>query len=286
MFARFPLYAQLVRLEKPIGILLLLWPTLIGLWVATNGRPSRAILVIFVVGTLLMRSAGCAINDFADRHFDRCVERTHNRPITSGCLAPWEGVAIAVVLFLSAFMLIARLNVLTRELSAVALMLATAYPFTKRFFAIPQAVLGAAYGFGIPMAFAAVQDHVPLVAWAMFAANVFWSIAYDTEYAMVDREDDIKLGICTSALTFGRYDVAAILLCYAVTFTIYAGVGVIARFGIFYWLGWMGAISCAIYHYFLIRDREREGCFEAFKHNNWLGGALFAGVAINYLTMN
>ncbi|WP_042303346.1 4-hydroxybenzoate octaprenyltransferase [Paraburkholderia kururiensis] len=282
MFARLPLYLRLVRMDKPIGSLLLLWPTLNALWIASNGHPPLQLLAIFVVGTVLMRSAGCAINDYADRDFDRYVKRTAERPITSGKVKAWEAVALAVGLSLIAFLLILPLNALTKELSVVALFVAGSYPFTKRFFAIPQAYLGIAFGFGIPMAFAALQDHVPVLAWVMLAANVFWSVAYDTEYAMVDRDDDIKIGIRTSALTFGRFDVLAIMLCYAATLGIYVGIGVVLGFGLLYWLGWAAAAACAVYHYTLIRNRERMPCFAAFRHNNWLGGALFAGIAAHY----
>ncbi|MGF6792019.1 4-hydroxybenzoate octaprenyltransferase [Paraburkholderia sp. 35.1] len=283
MFARLPLYLRLVRMDKPIGSLLLLWPTLNALWIASGGHPSWQLLVIFTLGTVLMRSAGCAINDYADRDFDRHVKRTENRPITSGKINAWEAVVLATVLSLVAFLLIQPLNALTKELSVVALFVAGTYPFVKRFFAIPQAYLGIAFGFGIPMAFAAVQDHVPLLAWAMLVANIFWAVAYDTEYAMVDRDDDIKIGIRTSALTFGRFDVAAVMLCYAVTLGIYIGIGVTLGFGPLYWLGWAVAVGCAIYHYTLIRHRERMPCFAAFRHNNWLGGALFAGIAAHYV---
>ncbi|MPW04485.1 4-hydroxybenzoate octaprenyltransferase [Paraburkholderia sp. CNPSo 3155] len=282
MFARLPLYLRLVRMDKPIGSLLLLWPTLNALWIASGGHPPWQLLVIFTLGTVLMRSAGCAINDYADRDFDRHVKRTENRPITSGKINAWEAVVLATVLSLIAFLLIQPLNALTKELSVVALFVAGTYPFMKRFFAIPQAYLGIAFGFGIPMAFAAVQDHVPLLAWVMLVANIFWAVAYDTEYAMVDRDDDIKIGIRTSALTFGRFDVAAVMLCYAVTLGIYVGIGLTLGFGPLYWLGWAAAVGCAIYHYTLIRNRERMPCFAAFRHNNWLGGALFAGIAAHY----
>ncbi|KNH05220.1 4-hydroxybenzoate polyprenyltransferase [Candidatus Burkholderia brachyanthoides] len=282
MLARLPLYMRLVRLDKSIGSLLLLWPTLNALWIASDGRPSPMLLVIFIIGTLLMRSAGCAINDYADRDFDRYVKRTAERPITSGKIKAWEAVALAAALSLIAFLLILPLNMLTKELSVFALFVAGSYPFTKRFFAIPQAYLGIAFGFGIPMAFAAIQNHVPMLAWIMLIANVFWSLAYDTEYAMVDRDDDIKIGIRTSALTFGRYDVAAVMLCYAATLAIYAGIGIALGFGWVYWLGWIGAVGCAAYHYGLIRHREHMACFAAFRHNSWLGGVLFAGIALHY----
>ncbi|CAB3749479.1 4-hydroxybenzoate octaprenyltransferase [Paraburkholderia solisilvae] len=286
MFARLPLYLRLVRLDKPIGSLLLLWPTLNALWIASAGRPSLSLLLIFALGTILMRSAGCAINDYADRDFDRHVKRTENRPLTSGKIEAWEAVALAAALALLAFLLIWPLNTLTKELSVFALFVAGTYPFTKRFFAIPQAYLGIAFGFGIPMAFAAIQDRVPALAWVMLIANVFWSVAYDTEYAMVDRDDDIKIGIRTSALTFGRFDVLAIMLCYAVTLGIYAGIGFVLGYGVLYWLGLAAAVGCAVYHYVLIRGRERMACFAAFRHNNWLGGMLFAGIAAHYAAQN
>jgi 4-hydroxybenzoate polyprenyltransferase len=286
LFARLPLYLRLIRMDKPIGSLLLLWPTLNALWIASNGRPSPLLLLIFCVGTVLMRSAGCAINDYADRDFDRYVKRTESRPITSGKIQAWEAVAIAVALSFVSFLLILPLNTLTKELSVAALFVAGSYPFTKRFFAIPQAYLGIAFGFGIPMAFAAIQDHVPMLAWIMLTANVFWSVAYDTEYAMVDRDDDIKIGIRTSALTFGRFDVAAVMLCYAATLAIYAAIGAMLHFGWLFWAGWLAALGCALYHYTLIRGRDRMPCFAAFRHNNWLGGVLFAGIAAHYALAN
>jgi 4-hydroxybenzoate polyprenyltransferase len=282
MFARLPLYLRLIRMDKPIGSLLLLWPTLNALWFASNGLPSLHLLAVFVVGTVLMRSAGCAVNDYAARDFDRHVKRTANRPITSGRIHAWEAVVIAVILVLVSFLLIVPLNALTKKLAFAAVLVAIAYPFTKRFFAIPQAWLGMAYSFGIPMAFAAIQNHVPPLAWLMLAANVCWTVAYDTEYAMVDRDDDIRIGIRTSALTFGRFDVFAVMLCYTATLGIYAGIGVALGVGLLYWLGWAVAVGCAIYHYTLIRTRNRMRCFAAFLHNNWLGGALFAGIAAHY----
>jgi 4-hydroxybenzoate polyprenyltransferase len=280
--SRLPLFLRLVRLDKPIGSLLLLWPTLIGLWVAAAGRPPLSVMAIFVVGTVLMRSAGCAINDYADRDFDRHVKRTQDRPITSGRIRPWEALTLAAGLALLAFLLILPLNGLTRWLSLPALFVAATYPFTKRFLSIPQAYLGIAFGFGIPMAFAALQGRVPALAWLMLLANVFWAVAYDTEYAMVDRDDDLKLGLRTSAITFGRHDVLGVMLCYAAFIAIYAGIGVALHYGALFWIGLAAAAACAVYHYTLIRDRERMACFAAFKHNNWLGGLLFAGIAAHY----
>lgn len=280
---RIALYVKLTRLDKPIGILLLLWPTLGALWLASNGRPDWQLMAIFTVGTVLMRSAGCAINDFADRDFDKHVKRTAERPLTSGKIAPWEAVAVAGGLALLAFFLILPLNLLTRELSVAAVVIAASYPYFKRFFAIPQAYLGIAFGFGIPMAYAAVQDHVPAYAWILLAANILWAIAYDTEYAMVDRDDDLKIGIRTSAITFGRHDVAAVMLCYAASGAITLWVGWQVGLHSWFLLGLAAALGCAVYHYTLIRERERMPCFAAFKHNNWLGAAVFAGIALNYL---
>lgn len=280
---RLQLYFRLIRLDKPIGILLLLWPTLWALWLASNGKPDWAIVAIFTLGTILMRSAGCAINDYADRDFDKYVERTVERPVTSGKIKPYEAVLVALVLALVSFALIWPLNILTKQLSIAAVIIAATYPYFKRFFAIPQAYLGIAFGFGIPMSFAAIQNTVPAAAWWLLVANIFWAVAYDTEYAMVDREDDLKLGMKTSAITFGSYDVAIIMLCYAVNLGI---IGVIGwQFGLRIWFvaGLLVAVVCAIYHYTLIRDRGRAGCFAAFRHNNWLGAAIFGGVALDYL---
>ncbi|HYD96412.1 MAG TPA: 4-hydroxybenzoate octaprenyltransferase [Noviherbaspirillum sp.] len=281
---RLALYAKLIRIDKPIGILLLLWPTLSALWLASRGRPDWKLVGIFTLGTVLMRSAGCAINDYADRDFDRHVKRTAERPLTSGKIAPWEAVAVAAVLAAIAFMLIIPLNALTKQLSVAALVIAGTYPYFKRFFAIPQAYLGIAFGFGIPMAFAAVQETVPPAAWLLLIANVFWAVAYDTEYAMVDRDDDLKIGIKTSAITFGRFDVTAVMACYAATFAIILIVGL--EYGLQAWFvaGILVATGCAAYHYSLIRERDRMGCFAAFRHNNWLGAAIFAGIALDYAT--
>jgi len=280
---RLALYAKLVRLDKPIGILLLLWPTLWALWIASDGRPSPYLLAVFVIGTVLMRSAGCAINDWADRDFDRHVARTAERPLTSGRIASWEALTIAAVLALLAFAMILPLNATTIALSFVAAFVAASYPFTKRFFALPQACLGIAFGFGIPMAFAAVLGHVPAIGWVLLAANVFWAVAYDTEYAMVDREDDLKIGIRTAALTFGRFDVAAVMTCYATTLMLLAVAGAMAGLGIAWIVGLVIAAFTAIYHYTLIRERTRAGCFKAFLHNNWFGAAVFAGLVVDRL---
>ncbi|HEX5394278.1 MAG TPA: 4-hydroxybenzoate octaprenyltransferase [Rhodocyclaceae bacterium] len=276
-------YEKLMRLDKPIGILLLLWPTLWAVWIASDGQPDWMIVWIFVLGTVLMRSAGCVINDYADRDFDLHVERTKERPLTAGRVSTREALLLAAGLSLISFLLILPLNKLVWKLSVIALFVAGSYPFTKRFFAIPQAYLGIAFGFGIPMAFAAVLDYVPGVAWVMLIANIFWAIAYDTAYAMVDRNDDIKLGIKTSALTFGRFDVAAIMICYAVTFGLLAWVGLSLGLGVGWYGGLLVAATLAGYHYTLIRTRERDKCFKAFLHNNWVGGAIFVGLLVDYL---
>lgn len=277
-------YGYLIRLEKPIGTLLLLWPTLWALWMASEGNPPILHIVIFVLGTWLMRSAGCAVNDYADRDFDRHVKRTENRPITSGKISGKEALGVAAFLAICSFLLILPLNLLTKFLSLGALAVAIFYPFTKRFFSMPQAVLGVAFGFGIPMAYAAELNHLPREAWVMLLANIFWAIAYDTAYAMVDRDDDLKLGIKTSAITFGKYDVSAIMICYAIFFLLMAGIGLDANLNGWFWLGWLAAIACALYHYTLVKTRERMPCFKAFLHNNWLGGCLFAGIFMAWLT--
>jgi 4-hydroxybenzoate polyprenyltransferase len=261
----------------------LLWPTLWALWIAADGPPAWHLLFIFVVGTVLMRSAGCAINDWADRDFDRHVARTAERPLTAGRIAGWEALTVAAVLALAAFALILPLNGLTIGLSFIAAFVAASYPFTKRFFALPQAYLGIAFGFGIPMAFAAILGHVPAVAWTMLAANVFWAVAYDTEYAMVDRDDDIRIGIRTAAITFGRLDVVAVMVCYAVTLMLLGVVGAMAGLGAAWFAGLIVAAAIAAYHYRLIRTRDRAGCFKAFLHNNWFGAAIFAGLVIDRL---
>jgi 4-hydroxybenzoate polyprenyltransferase len=273
-------YAYLIRLDKPIGTLLLLWPTLWALWLASGGFPDWQLLIIFTLGTFLMRSAGCAINDYADQDFDRHVLRTKDRPITSGRISGKEALTVAGTLALIAFLLIQPLNTLTKELSFFALVVAIIYPFTKRFFAIPQAVLGIAFGFGIPMAYAAVLDFIPLEAWILFIGNVFWAIAYDTAYAMVDRDDDLRLGLRTSAITFGRHDVLAISLSYGVLFLSHIWVSQLANLSHYFWIGWCLALACAAYHLKLVSTRKREDCFTAFRHNNWLGGFLFLGILL------
>ena len=276
-------YVRLLRLDKPIGILLLLWPTLWGLWFAAEGLPPVHILLIFAAGVVLMRSAGCAINDFADRDFDAYVERTRLRPLATGEVSRREALILAGGLALLAFLLILPLNRLVILLSIPALFLAASYPFTKRFLAIPQAYLGVAFGFGIPMAYAAVRGEVPLEAWLLLLANLFWSVAYDTEYAMVDRPDDLKIGIKTSAITFGNYDIAAIAACYAASLALLAYVGLRVELGAAFYSGLLIASGIALYHLWLIRRREGKACFSAFLHNTWFGFAVFAGLSVDYL---
>jgi 4-hydroxybenzoate polyprenyltransferase len=280
---RLSLYMQLTRLNRPIGILLLLWPTLWGIWIAAGGHPAWHIVLIFTLGTVLMRSAGCAINDYADRHIDKHVERTQHRPVTSGRISHKEALWLAATLAIISFLLILPLNKLTLLLSIPAVFLAASYPFTKRFFPIPQAYLGIAFGFGIPMAFASIQASVPPVVWLLLSANVFWAIAYDTEYAMVDRDDDIHLGIHSSALFFGKYDVLAVMCCYAATLVLLAIAGLMAGLGVAYFAGLVVAEAITLHHYHLIKHRQREACFKAFLHNNWFGATVFAGIVLNYI---
>ena len=275
-------YERLVRLDKPIGSLLLLWPTLWALWIAANGAPTFALLAIFVLGTVLMRSAGCAINDWADRDFDARVERTRRRPLATGEIKPWEALVVAAALALLALLLILPLDNLTKLLSIPAVLITNTYPFTKRFLSLPQAYLGIAFSFGIPMAFAAVLNHIPPVGWLLFAANFFWIIAYDTEYALADYPDDVRIGIRSSAITFGRFAVMAIVICYAIAIGLLALVGYWQRLGPAYYAGLAVAALIAGYHIHLIRDRDPQRCFKAFLHNTWLGFAVFLGFAADY----
>ncbi len=278
------LYERLMRLDKPIGIMLLLWPTLWALWLSAQGRPEIAVLGVFVLGTVLMRSAGCVINDFADRDFDKHVERTRERPLTAGKVTTREALWLFAGLCVAAFALVLLLGKpLVVWLSVPAVFLAASYPFTKRFFAIPQAYLGIAFGFGIPMAYAAQQGGVPAEAWWLLLANVFWAVAYDTEYAMVDRDDDLKIGIKTSAITFGRYDVAAVMGCYAATLTIIGGIGATLHLGWAFYAGLAVAAGIMGVHYTWIKGRERMPCFKAFLHNNWVGASIFAGIVVDFL---
>jgi 4-hydroxybenzoate polyprenyltransferase len=279
---RLDAYERLVRLDKPIGWLLLLWPTLWAVWLASLGAPPADLVIIFVVGTIVMRSAGCALNDYADRDFDAHVERTRSRPLAAGEIHPLEALAVAAVLALAAFGLVLPLGRFAVVLSFAALAIAASYPYAKRVFPFPQAYLGIAFGFGIPMAYAAIQERLPLESWLLLAANVCYAFAYDTEYAMVDREDDARLGIRTSALTLGERDVAAVMASYAGMLAFLAVVGVLAGLGWPYYLGLAVAAAMMLHHWRLIRTRSRSACFEAFRHNNWVGMAIFAGIVASF----
>jgi 4-hydroxybenzoate polyprenyltransferase len=281
--SRLALWLDLIRWNRPAGWLLLLWPTLVALWVAAGGFPGWHLLTVFVLGTILMRSAGCCINDVADRDFDRHVKRTAARPVTSGRVSAKEALAVGAVLALAAFALVLTTNTLTIGLSFAALAITLIYPYAKRVVSMPQAVLGVAFSFGVPMAFAAVQGGVPGLAWWLLLGNLFWVIAYDTEYAMVDRDDDLRIGMKTSAITLGRADVAGVMACYLLH---------LAIVGALLWpllrpLPWGLALAVAlgqvVWHFRLIRTRSREGCFAAFRANHWLGFTLFAGVVLSLL---
>ena len=293
MHDRLRLYLQLIRWDRPAGWLLLLWPTLSALWIAAGGFPGWPLVVVFTLGTILMRSAGCCINDVADREFDKHVKRTAHRPVTSGAVSVREALAVGAVLALAAFALVLTTNRLTVALSFAALLVTLVYPYSKRFFSMPQAVLGVAFSFGIPMAFAAVrgsdvvgwgalQVAVPALAWLLLLGNLFWVLAYDTEYAMVDRDDDLRIGIQTSAITLGRFDVAAVMAFYAIHLAMWTALA---------WplagSGWMAAgmaVAAAqvIWHGWLIRERQRDPCFKAFRLNHWVGFAVFTGIAVSY----
>ena len=276
-------YERLMRLDKPIGILLLMWPTLWALLIAGQGKPDWIVVLIFATGTVLMRSAGCVMNDIADSEYDGLVERTQYRPLVNNEVSKKEAYILAIGLSLVAFALVCMLNTLTIKLSVVAMLLAASYPFTKRFLSIPQAYLGIAFGWSIPMAFAAILGNIPAIAWVLLGANIFWAIAYDTEYAMVDREDDLKIGIKSSAITFGRFDVFAVMISYAVTLLLLVVVGKWLLLSTAYYLGLVFATGFAGYHYFLIKAREKSKCFKAFLHNNWFGLSVFAGLSSHYL---
>jgi 4-hydroxybenzoate polyprenyltransferase len=275
--SRLPLYLDLIRWNRPAGWLLLLWPTLSALWLAAGGWPGLHLLLVFTLGTILMRSAGCCINDVADRDFDRHVKRTAQRPITSGAMGVKEALGLGAALALVAFALVLTTNVPTILISFAALAITMAYPYAKRFVAMPQAVLGVAFSVGIPMAFTAVRGAVDPLAWALVIGNLFWVLAYDTEYAMVDRDDDLKIGIRTSAITLGRADVAAVMLFYGLYLAIWSWAALQAGLGGAFWLGIAAAAAQVAWHFTLIRDRSREGCFRAFRENHWVGFAVFAG---------
>ena len=285
-------YLDLIRWDRPAGWLLLLWPTLSALWLAAGGFPGWHLLLVFTLGTVLMRSAGCCINDVADREFDKHVKRTANRPVTGGRVAPREALLVGAILALAAFALVLTTNLVTVVWSFAALAVTVAYPYAKRYVSMPQAVLGVAFSFGIPLAFTAVQGGsawsldapwptVPDVAWLLMLGNLAWVLAYDTEYAMVDRDDDLRIGIRTSAITLGRLDVAAILLFYGAHLVLWAAVTVRQLNTPWWWIGWTAALMQVGWHATLIRDRSREGCFKAFRANHWVGFALFAGIALS-----
>ena len=282
MRGKLALYLDLIRWDRPAGWLLLLWPTLSALWVAAHGFPGWHLLAVFTLGTILMRSAGCCVNDVADRDFDRHVKRTAQRPVTSGRVSSREALAVGAVLALAAFGLVLTTNATAIAWSFAALAIALAYPYAQRFVSMPQAVLGVAFSFGIPMAFAAVQSRVPVLAWVLLLGNLFWVLAYDTEYAMVDRDDDLRIGMKTSAITLGRADVPVVMLCYGAYLAVWALalVGEVPLPAIL--LGTAAAAAQALWHFTLIRDRTREGCFKAFRLNHWVGFALFAGIAAGY----
>jgi len=278
-------YLQLIRWDRPAGWLLLLWPTLSALWVASGGFPGWHLLAVFTLGTILMRSAGCCLNDVADRDFDRHVKRTANRPVTSGAVSVKQALLLGAALTLVAFALVLTTNSVAVMWSFAALAVTLVYPYAKRYVAMPQAVLGVAFSFGIPMAFAAVQGRVPLLAWLLLLGNLFWVLAYDTEYAMVDRDDDLKIGMKTSAITLGRFDVAAVMLSYGLYLLIWtlalasmSGLALNAAYA----AGVALAALQALWHGWLIRHRERAGCFKAFRQNHWLGFTVFAGIAVSY----
>ena len=279
------IYLQLIRWDRPAGWLLLLWPTLSALWLASHGFPGWHLLTVFTLGTFLMRSAGCCLNDVADRDFDRHVKRTAQRPVTSGKLPAKEALAVGAVLALCAFGLVLTTNITAITWSFAALAIAIIYPFAKRYVAMPQAVLGVAFSFGIPMAFAAVQSRVPLLAWVLLVGNLFWVIAYDTEYAMVDRDDDLKIGMKTSAITFGRFDVLAVLVSYVLYLLIWINMISTqlnrAQTAI-YFIAFSLALAQALWHVWLIRKRQRDDCFKAFRLNHWLGFTVFVGIALSY----
>ena len=282
--SRLLLYLNLIRWDRPAGTYLLLWPTLTALWLAAGGFPGWHLLAVFALGTFLMRSAGCAVNDVADREFDKHVKRTAQRPVTSGSLSVHEALAVGAGLALLAFALVLTTNLVTIAMSFGALAVSIFYPFTKRFLSMPQAVLGVAFSFGIPMAYAAVLGDVPAGAWWLLLGNLFWVLAYDTEYAMVDRDDDLRIGIKTSAITLGRFDVAAVMAFYVAALAIWTLIGWRSGLGPIALLGLAGAAAQVVWHGMLIRHRDRDGCFRAFTRNHWLGFSVFIGVVADLAT--
>ena len=280
--SRLSLYLDLIRWNRPAGWLLLLWPSLSALWVAKGGFPGAALLLVFTLGTVLMRSAGCCVNDVADREFDLHVKRTAQRPVTSGRIGVKEALGVGAALAFAAFLLVLTTNLATIAWSFVGLALALVYPYAKRHVSMPQAVLGVAFSFGIPMAFSAVTREVPWLAWWLLLGNLFWVLAYDTEYAMVDRDDDLRIGMKTSAITLGRWDVPAIGAFYLIYLLFWAWPSVKWSYGAPYWIATGAALAQVVWHLTLIRDRSREGCFRAFRVNHWLGFTVFAGIALSY----
>jgi 4-hydroxybenzoate polyprenyltransferase len=283
MRSKISLYLDLIRWNRPAGWLLLLWPTLTALWIAAQGFPGWHLLFVFILGTILMRSAGCCLNDVADKDFDKHVKRTAQRPVTTGAISSKEALILGAVLALLAFSLVLTTNTTTIIWSFAALAVAIIYPFAKRFFAMPQAILGIAFSFGIPMAFAAVQNDIPWMAWFLLLGNLFWVLAYDTEYAMVDRDDDLKIGMKTSAITMGQYDVVIVALCYLINISFLTLAGVLYAYSAIFYIALVAALAQAIWHIWLIRNREREACFKAFRLNHWYGSAVFLGVFFQYL---
>ncbi|MGM0535275.1 MAG: 4-hydroxybenzoate octaprenyltransferase [Pseudomonadota bacterium] len=279
--ARVPDFLHLTRLDRPIGTWLLMWPTLWALWIAAEGLPDRKVLLIFVAGVYLMRAAGCVVNDYADRHFDGHVKRTRHRPLATGRISEGEAQALFLMLVVAAFVLVWFTNLFTVMLSVVGVVLAFIYPFMKRFTHLPQAFLGAAFSWAIPMAFGAVLGHIPVEAWLLFAANVAWTVAYDTEYAMVDRDDDLKIGIKSTAVLFGRADRLIIALLQGLTLGLLAWAGGLLALGGFFWLGLAAMAATFVHQQFLIRERDRDRCFQAFLNNHWSGLLVFAGIALS-----
>jgi 4-hydroxybenzoate polyprenyltransferase len=283
MQRRLSLYLDLIRWNRPAGWLLLLWPTLTALWIAANGFPGWHLLVVFILGTILMRSAGCCLNDVADKDFDKHVKRTAQRPVTTGAISSKEALILGAILALLAFGLVLTTNSTTIMWSFAAMAVAIIYPFAKRFFAMPQAILGIAFSFGMPMAFAAVQNGIPWTAWLLLLGNLFWVLAYDTEYAMVDRDDDLKIGMKTSAITMGKYDVVIIATCYLMNLAFMTVVGVLYVYNAIYFVALLGSLAQAVWHIWMIRHRERDACFKAFRLNHWYGFTIFVGAFLNFI---
>jgi 4-hydroxybenzoate polyprenyltransferase len=283
MRRKIDLYLQLIRWDRPAGWLLLLWPTLSALWLAAGGFPGWHLVIVFTLGTILMRSAGCCINDVADREFDRHVKRTAQRPVTRGAVTAREALVVGAVLALAAFLLVLTTNTVTVGWSFAALAVTLAYPYAKRFVSMPQAVLGVAFSFGIPMAYAAVQAEIPLVAWVLLVGNLFWVLAYDTEYAMVDRDDDLRIGMKTSAITLGRWDVPAVMMFYVVYLLVWSAAVAPLLVSGWWWVGVAIAVVQVVWHFQLIHNRSRDGCFKAFRLNHWVGMAVFAGLFASLL---